>query len=257
MDASYTARPVVVRGTDVAKSFDNGTVALAHASFEIRRGEFVSLVGPSGCGKSTLLRMLAGLDSPTGGTVSSITNNIGYIFQDATLLPWRTTVGNVELPLRLSGMPKTEARLVAADALARVGLSDYHDHRPAQLSGGMRMRVSIARALTGAPELFLFDEPFGALDEITRQSLNEELDRLMDERSFTGIFVTHSVAEAVYLSDRVLVFSKQPGRIVADIPIDLERPRHQEVRFSAEFARLSQQVSEALSQASRTERSVA
>ena len=242
-------RTVVALGETVSKSFDNGTTALSDTSFEIRDGEFVALVGPSGCGKSTLLRMLAGLDSPTSGTVSTSADHVGYVFQDATLLPWRTALGNVELPLRLAGTPRREARKRAAAALATVGLAGYHDHRPAQLSGGMKMRVSIARALTSSPELFLFDEPFGALDEITRQNLNEELDRLMCDRPFTGVFVTHSVAEAVYLSDRVLVFSPQPGRIVADVPIGLARPRSGELRFSEEFGQLCATVSHALSAA--------
>lgn len=247
MDIDDTDRVVVARGEAVSRSFTNGTIALDRASFEIRDGEFVALVGPSGCGKSTLLRMLAGLDSPTSGTVSTSADHVGYVFQDATLLPWRTALRNVELPLRLTGIPRHEARSRAVAALALVGLDGYHDHRPAQLSGGMKMRVSIARALTSSPELFLFDEPFAALDEITRQKLNEELDRLIYDRPFTGVFVTHSVAEAVYLSDRVLVFSPQPGRIIADVPVRVARPRSAELRFSEDFGRLCATVSHALS----------
>lgn len=237
---------MLVAGNSVTRSFPNGTTALAEASFEIRAGEFVSFVGPSGCGKSTMLRMVAGLDVPTSGSVERGEGEIGYVFQDATLLPWRTALGNVLLPLRLAGTKKAEAEERARAALEVVGLTAYADHRPAQLSGGMRMRVSIARSLVQRPELFLFDEPFGALDEITRQDLNSQLDTLMATDPFTGIFVTHSVPEAVFLSDRVLVFSSQPGRIVADLRIDLPRPRPEGLRFSTEYAELCRQFSDAL-----------
>ncbi|WP_091053300.1 ABC transporter ATP-binding protein [Nocardioides sp. YR527] len=245
----YTEPPVLVAGNSVTRSFPNGTTALAEASFEIRAGEFVSFVGPSGCGKSTMLRMVAGLDMPTSGSVERGDGEVGYVFQDATLLPWRTALGNVVLPLRLAGTKRAEAEERARAALEVVGLAAYADHRPAQLSGGMRMRVSIARSLVQRPELFLFDEPFGALDEITRQDLNGQLDTLMATDPFTGIFVTHSVPEAVFLSDRVLVFSSQPGRIVADLRIDLPRPRPEGLRFSSEYAELCRQVSDALSDA--------
>jgi NitT/TauT family transport system ATP-binding protein len=249
MADTYTDDRVLVSGEDVAKRFPNGTTALTEVSFAVRRGEFVSLVGPSGCGKSTLLRMLAGLDSPTEGAVRRGSDHVGYVFQDATLLPWRTALGNVALPLRVAGVPRAEAAERARAALDTVGLARYADHRPGQLSGGMKMRVSIARALTGRPDLFLFDEPFGALDEITRQDLNAQLDALMVSAPFTGLFVTHSVAEAVYLSDRVLVFSSQPGRITADIAIDLERPRPPDVRFGRRYADLCHRVSDALTAA--------
>lgn len=237
----------------VSKAFGNGTHALDQVDFEVRTGEFVSLVGPSGCGKSTVLRMLAGLDTPSGGEMLRATDNVGYVFQDATLLPWRTALGNVVLPLRLSGIPRAVADEMAREALATVGLADYADHRPAQLSGGMRMRVSIARSLTQSPDLFLFDEPFGALDEITRQGLGEQLDSLMATVPFSGVFVTHSVSESVYLSDRVLVFSAQPGRIVADIAIDLPRPRPAEIRFTPHFGQLCREVSDSLSTSRRNE----
>lgn len=243
---------MLVAGNSVTRSFPNGTTALAEASFEIRAGEFVSFVGPSGCGKSTMLRMVAGLDLPTSGSVERGDGEVGYVFQDATLLLWRTALGNVVLPLRLAGTKKAEAEERARAALEVVGLAAYVDHRPAQLSGGMRMRVSIARSLVQRPELFLFDEPFGALDEITRQDLNSQLDILMATDPFTGIFVTHSVPEAVFLSDRVLVFSSQPGRIVADLRIDLPRPRPEGLRFSSEYAELCRQVSDALAGAHRS-----
>jgi len=253
----YTEPPVLVAGNSVTRSFPNGTTALAEASFEIRAGEFVSFVGPSGCGKSTMLRMVAGLDLPTSGSVERGDGEVGYVFQDATLLPWRTALGNVVLPLRLAGtklgrIKRLEAEERARVALEVVGLAAYADHRPAQLSGGMRMRVSIARSLVQRPELFLFDEPFGALDEITRQDLNSQLDTLMATDPFTGIFVTHSVPEAVFLSDRVLVFSSQPGRIVADLRIDLPRPRPEGLRFTSEYAELCRQVSDALAGAHRS-----
>lgn len=243
---------MLVAGNSVTRSFPNGTTALAEASFEIRAGEFVSFVGPSGCGKSTMLRMVAGLDLPTSGSVERGGGEVGYVFQDATLLPWRTALGNVVLPLRLAGTKKAEAEERGRAALEVVGLAAYAGHRPAQLSGGMRMRVSIARSLVQRPELFLFDEPFGALDEITRQDLNGQLDTLMATDPFTGIFVTHSVPEAVFLSDRVLVFSSQPGRIVADLRIDLPRPRPEGLRFSGEYAELCRQVSDALAGAHRS-----
>ncbi|MFD4323460.1 ABC transporter ATP-binding protein [Nocardioides sp. NPDC058538] len=252
MTERYTEPPVLVAGNSVTRSFPNGTTALAEASFEIRAGEFVSFVGPSGCGKSTMLRMVAGLDLPTSGSVERGDGEVGYVFQDATLLPWRTALGNVVLPLRLAGTKKAEAEERARVALEVVGLAAYADHRPAQLSGGMRMRVSIARSLVQRPELFLFDEPFGALDEITRQDLNGQLDTLMATDPFTGIFVTHSVPEAVFLSDRVLIFSSQPGRIVADLRIDLPRPRPAGLRFTSEYAELCRQVSDALAGAHRS-----
>ena len=242
----YTKPPVLVAGDSVTRSFPNGTTALAEASFEIRVGEFVSFVGPSGCGKSTMLRMVAGLDLPTSGSVERGDGEVGYVFQDATLLPWRTALSNVVLPLRLAGTKKVEAEERARAALEVVGLAAYANHRPAQLSGGMRMRVSIARSLVQRPELFLFDEPFGALDEITRLAMQTELQRLFKLLGFAGLFITHSVAEAVYLSTRVVVMSGRPGRIVAEIPVPWAFPRPPELRFESDFAHLVGQVSEAL-----------
>ncbi|WP_084522504.1 ABC transporter ATP-binding protein [Nocardia inohanensis] len=227
-------------------TFENGTHALDSIDIAIGAGEFVSLVGPSGCGKSTLLRLAAGFEEPTAGTVRAATGKIGYVFQEATLLPWRSVLRNVELPAELAGVDKATRRADAQAALARVGLTGFENHKPAQLSGGMRMRASIARALTGSPELFLFDEPFGALDEITRQRLNEEVGGLYHRSGFTGVFVTHSVAEAVFMSTRVVVLTGRPGRVAADIAVPLEFPRTPELRYTPEFGEIAARVSAAL-----------
>jgi NitT/TauT family transport system ATP-binding protein len=237
---------VSARFDGVSMVFPGGTHALADISFDVRRGEFVSLVGPSGCGKSTLLRLLAGFERPSDGLVSTGGDALGYVFQEATLLPWRSVLGNVSLPGQLAGRRGSDVVREARDAIARVGLSGFEGHRPAQLSGGMRMRVSIARSLTLRPKLFLFDEPFGALDEITREGLNDELVSLFVHDPFAGLFVTHSVTESVYLSTRVLVMSARPGRIVADIPVPFGYPRRPELRYSPEFAAVAAQVSSAL-----------
>ena len=228
---------------DVGKRFLDGTVALDGADFRVAGGEFVSVVGPSGCGKSTLLRIASGLSDATGGKVQVETDKIGYVFQDPTLLPWRTVQANVELFAELRGLPKEERRRRAAAALELVGLSEFAGHRPRALSGGMRMRVSLARSLTLEPELFLFDEPFGALDEITRERLNDELLQLYLTQRFTALFVTHSVMEAVFMSTRVLVMSGRPGRVLGDFPVPFEYPRSPRLRFDERFARLAGQVS--------------
>jgi NitT/TauT family transport system ATP-binding protein len=235
----------------VSMRFDNGTEALERVSLEVRRGEFVSLVGPSGCGKSTVLRLLAGFERATGGAVRTTGTAPGYVFQDPTLLPWRSVLANVALPAELDGTDKTAAAATARDAIARVGLSGFEGHKPAQLSGGMRMRVSIARALTTRPSLFLFDEPFGALDEITRERLNEELSSLFVLEPFAGIFVTHSVPESVFLSTRVVVMSSRPGRVIADIDVPFAYPRPPELRYAPEFAALAAEVSLALRDAAQ------
>ncbi|SDL37535.1 NitT/TauT family transport system ATP-binding protein [Glycomyces sambucus] len=232
------------RGTSL--TFANGTRALDGIDLEIRPGEFVSLVGPSGCGKSTMLRLAAGFEAASGGAVDVRTDRLGYVFQEATLLPWRTVARNVELPAELAGVPKAERRTAAADAIARVGLAGFEQHRPSQLSGGMRMRASIARALTMRPELFLFDEPFGALDEITRQHLNSEVGELFVRDGFAGVFVTHSVPESVFMSTRVVVLTGRPGTIAADIPVPFDFPRDPELRYTAAFAALAAEVSAAL-----------
>jgi NitT/TauT family transport system ATP-binding protein len=230
----------------VAMRFADGTEAVQDASFSVAPGELVSIVGPSGCGKSTLLKIAAGLLDATGGSVSVGPGNLGYVFQDATLLPWRTVRGNVELLGELEGMPRAQRRAAAQEAIDLVGLSGFADKYPKSLSGGMRMRASLARALTLQPSTFLFDEPFGALDEITRERLNDELLALFERERFAGLFITHSIAEAVFLSTRVLVMSARPGRIVGDFAVPFAYPRRPELRFDPAFAELSGRVSAAL-----------
>ena len=230
----------------VSKVFGDGTHALEEVSFSVSRGEFVTLVGPSGCGKSTLLRIASDLDRATGGTVQVDQDRIGYIFQDATLMPWRTVLGNVELLGELHGHSREERRRLARAAISTVGLDGFEGHYPKALSGGMRMRASIARTLTLNPPLFLFDEPFGALDEITRERLNEETLSLFMREQFAALFITHSIYEAVYLSTRVLVMSPRPGRIVAGFDIPFGYPRAPELRYEADFAELTGAVSAAL-----------
>jgi NitT/TauT family transport system ATP-binding protein len=236
----------------VGKQYSNGTVALEDISFDVTEGEFVSLVGPSGCGKSTVLRMIAGLGAITSGTIHveglaptrarQERGDMAFVFQDATLMPWRDVMGNVELPLELRGVPKAERRKTSAEALEMVGLHDMLHVYPRELSGGMRMRVSLARALAAHPKILLMDEPFGALDEITRQRLNGELLRICALAGWTVLFVTHNVFEATFLSSRILVMSRRPGRIVADVPVDLPYPRVPEIRTTPEYSRLVGQV---------------
>jgi NitT/TauT family transport system ATP-binding protein len=230
----------------ISKTFPDGTVALTDVSFSVKPGEFVTVVGPSGCGKSTLLRIASGLTPATGGRAQVFAENLGYVFQDATLLPWRTVQKNVELLAELHKIPKEERRRLTAEAIALVGLQGFERHHPRRLSGGMRMRVSLARSLTLKPEMFLFDEPFGALDEITRERLNDELIRLFLIQRFASLFITHSVYEAVFLSTRVLVMSARPGRIVGDFAVPFAYPRSTDLRFEPEFAALTGAVSHAL-----------
>ena len=232
--------------TGVTKRFPTGTTALTGVDLSVDAGEFVSVVGPSGCGKSTLLRLASGLEDATEGRVDVDADTTSYVFQDPTLLEWRSARKNVELIGELSGLPKERRRRAAQEALDLVGLTGFEKQHPRQLSGGMRMRVSIARALVAEPDLALFDEPFGALDEITRLAMQTELQRLFKLLGFAGLFITHSVAEAVYLSTRVVVMSGRPGRIVAEIPVPWEFPRPPELRFESDFAHLVGQVSEAL-----------
>ena len=231
---------------DVAMTFPDGTVALSGVDLTVKRGEFVTVVGPSGCGKSTLLRIASGLETASHGTAKVSTDRIGYVFQDATLLPWRDVTSNVELLAELQGIRKSERAAKAQEAIELVGLSGFEKHLPKALSGGMKMRTSLARSLTLDPEIFLFDEPFGALDEITRERLNDELLRLFTEKQFAGLFITHSVSEAVYLSTRVIVMSGRPGHIVDQFDVPFDTPRDPEVRFTAEFADLVGKVSHAL-----------
>ena len=226
--------------------FPDGTEAIRDVSFGVDKGEFVTVVGPSGCGKSTLLKIASGLLDPTRGSVLVDRERLGYVFQDPTLLPWRTVQQNVELLPELHGMGRAERAALATRAIETVGLKGFEHHYPKSLSGGMRMRCSLARTLTLNPPLFLFDEPFGAVDEITREHLNEETQRLFVSEGFAGLFITHSISEAVFLSTRVLVMSARPGRIVAEFDVPFPYPRNLDLRFQPEFARLSGELSHAL-----------
>ncbi len=230
----------------VGKLFPDGTEALARVDLAVAPGEFVSVVGPSGCGKSTLLRIASGLTLQTHGTVAVNSGKVGHVFQDPTLLPWRTVRANVELLGELEGLSGDERRRRAAEAIKLVGLAGFEAHRPRALSGGMRMRVSLARSLTLEPDLFLFDEPFGALDEITRERLNDELVQLWVARRFAALLVTHSVAEAVFLSTRVVVMSARPGRVLGDFAVDFDFPRAPTLRYADEFSSLAGRISRCL-----------
>lgn len=239
----------VISFTDVNKHFGT-THALDHTTLSISKGEFVSLVGPSGCGKSTVLRLGSDLIRPTSGFISRSSDKIGYIFQEPTLMPWRTVEQNVRFLGELDGMNREESRRRTAQVLSLVGLEEFRAHYPLALSGGMKMRTSIARSLLLDPDLFLFDEPFGALDQISRARLNEELTGLFADRRFAALFVTHSVDEAVYLASRLLVMSKRPGRIVAEFEIPYSFPRNPSIRYEPEFAVLAGRVAAALAEAS-------
>jgi NitT/TauT family transport system ATP-binding protein len=227
-------------------TFPDGTHAVDDVSLDVRPGEFVTIVGPSGCGKSTLLKIASGLLEPTGGNVICDRARIGYVFQDATLLPWRTVRGNVELFAELHGIAKPERERIAQEAIALVGLSGFERHYPKSLSGGMKMRASLARTLTLKPPLFLFDEPFGAVDEITREHLNEETQQLFMRERFAGLFITHSISEAVFMSTRVLVMSARPGRIIGEFDVPFDYPRDPALRFDPEFAKIGGAISEQL-----------
>ena len=231
---------------NVGMTFPDGTDALENVTLSVAPGEFVTVVGPSGCGKSTLLRIASGLETQTQGSCAVDRDSIGYVFQDATLLPWRTVQRNIELLAELHGETKAECQRRAQEAISLVGLDGFADKYPRQLSGGMRMRASLARSLVMKPRIFLFDEPFGALDEITRERLNDELLGIFQREGFAGLFITHSIAEAVYMSTRVLVMSPRPGRITASFDIPFAYPRDHDLRYSPEFAELCGQVSHAL-----------
>ncbi len=224
-------------------TFADGTHAVDDVSFDVQPGEFVTVVGPSGCGKSTLLRIASGLETNAGGTVTIDRSSIGYVFQDATLLPWRTVERNIELNAELQGMPKAERKAKAKEAIELVHLVGHERKYPKQLSGGMKMRCSLARSLVLNPKVFLFDEPFGALDEITRERLNDELLRLFESENFAGLFITHSIQEAVYLSTRVIVMSARPGRIIGDYPVPFPFPRVHALRYEPAFAELCGKIS--------------
>lgn len=240
----------------VSMVFDNGTAALEDFSLDLHKGEFVSLLGASGCGKSTVLRLIAGLAQPTTGKVLWGENShnkgdhpLGYVFQEPTLMPWSTVFANVWLPLRLKGMSRTDARDRVMESLELVGLQEHEQSLPNELSGGMKMRVSIARALVTRPGVLLLDEPFAALDEITRSKLNDDLLALWERFGWTILFVTHSVFEAVYLSSRVAVMSSGPGKIASDHAIALGYPRTEALRLQPEYSRLCGLVSEDLRRA--------
>lgn len=222
--------------SNVSMVYPNGTTSLLDVSFTVSPGEIVAIVGPSGCGKSTLLRLAAELESATRGRVSVNSSNLGYVFQDANLLPWRSVLKNVELFAELDRRPVSERREQALEALKLVGLEGFEQHYPGELSGGMRMRASLARTLVTHPQICLFDEPFGALDELTRAQMHDEVLQLHQQIGFTGLLVTHSISEAVYLASRVLVMSGRPGRLLADVRVPLPFPREQSMQFSAEYA---------------------
>ena len=230
---------------NVSKNFEK-IRALENVNISVEHGEFLALVGPSGCGKSTILRIASGLDYPSSGTINTSTKKVGYVFQDSTLMPWRTVRKNVELLAELEKIDKESIKKKADDIIELVGLQDFADHYPIALSGGMKMRASLARSLVLEPELFLFDEPFGALDLITRGRLNVELMQLYNSKNFTSLFVTHSVEEALYLSSRVLVFSGRPGTIKSEFKVPFEYPRKADIRYTTEFAELAGEVGKVL-----------
>jgi NitT/TauT family transport system ATP-binding protein len=249
----------VVNMSHVSKVFSNGTLALSDMSLDVARGEFISLLGPSGCGKSTALRIIAGLGAASSGAIdwpSSKINSkglpegdIGFVFQEPTLMPWQTVFGNVYLPLRLQGVSKAAAAPRVMEMLAEVGLADFSKAYPRELSGGMKMRVSIARALVTKPKLLLMDEPFAALDEITRQKLNDDVRRLWNASGVTVIFVTHSVFESVYLSNRIVVMRARPGQVFVDMPVHTSGERDELYRASEEYRAACFDVSKALQDA--------
>jgi NitT/TauT family transport system ATP-binding protein len=252
LDAATAGLAVSLRA--VTKVYDSGVIALGPLDLDVRRGEFVSLLGPSGCGKSTALRLIAGLNAPTTGTVqvahraaeARAGHAIGFVFQEPTLMPWASVRENVRLPLKLAQAPGAAANIRIDEVLVQVGLSEFADAFPRELSGGMKMRVSLARALVTDPDILLMDEPFAALDEITRFRLNNDLLALWRNLRKTVIFVTHSVFESVYLSQRVIVMTSRPGRISAEFRIDAPEPRGEDFRTSADYAGICRQVSAAL-----------
>jgi len=253
-DVGLNATGLAVCLREVTKVYDNGVMALGPLDLDIRKGEFVSLLGPSGCGKSTALRIMAGLAAPSAGHVqvahhggaSLPGQSIGFVFQEPTLMPWTSVKENVRLPLKLAHLPAAASEPRVMEALTRVGLAEFADSFPRELSGGMKMRVSLARALVTDPDILLMDEPFAALDEITRFRLNNDLLALWRNLKKTVVFVTHSVFESVYLSQRVIVMTQRPGRLSAEIKIDVPESRNEEFRTSAAYGEFCRNVSAAL-----------
>jgi len=258
-DPASPVPAIDIRG--VHKTYPNGTVALQPVDLTVREGEFVTLLGPSGCGKSTLLKMVAGLLEPTGGSMrlwgqgvnqlEQSGHRLAFVFQAPTLMPWASVQTNVRLPLDLAGVPRAEADARVADALALVGLSKFAKALPRALSGGMQMRVSIARGLVVEPTLLLMDEPFGALDEITRHKLDADLLELWQKKNLSVVFVTHSIHESVFLSSRVVMMAARPGRIVEEFPIDQPYPRTPDFMVSTEFSHHARRLQDSLLRASR------
>jgi NitT/TauT family transport system ATP-binding protein len=243
----------------VGKVYSTGVVALKNVDLTINQGEFLSLLGPSGCGKSTILRLIARLGELTQGSVTwadggdhVAQNDIGFVFQEPTLMPWANVFKNVYLPLKLRGISKNDARAQVENAIEQVGLAGFSQAYPRELSGGMKMRVSIARALVAQPKLLLMDEPFAALDEITRFRLNDDLLRLWAEQKWTIVFVTHSVYESVYLSSRIVVMTARPGRVLADMAIDVPYPRDESYRMSTAYNEYCRAASTYLAEAMAT-----
>jgi NitT/TauT family transport system ATP-binding protein len=253
-DVELSAAGLAVSLRDVTKTYENGVVALGPIDLRVRQGEFISLLGPSGCGKSTALRIIAGLAAPSSGEVRLAHHEgaplpgqgVGFVFQEPTLMPWTSVRENVRLPLKLAHVPASESDRRVIEALERVGLAEFAESFPRELSGGMKMRVSLARALVTDPDILLMDEPFAALDEITRFRLNNDLLELWRNLKKTVVFVTHSVFESVYLSQRVIVMTQRPGRIGAEIRVDTAEPRGEEFRTSAAYGEYCRNVSAAL-----------
>ncbi|THH34516.1 ABC transporter ATP-binding protein [Aliishimia ponticola] len=250
MTAPLSERAPILHMREVDKTFGGQVAALRRMSLTVREGDFISLLGPSGCGKSTALRLIAGLMPPTLGKIEWVggqgAGDLGVVFQEPTLMPWATVAQNVWLPFRLRGQSFKSVKDKVFEALALVGLEKFHDSYPRELSGGMKMRVSIARALVTRPRLILMDEPFAALDEITRQKLNDDLLALRAKTGATVIFVTHSVFESVFLSDRILVMAARPGRVIKEITVDEPYPRGLEWRIAPQYGEIAREASDAL-----------
>ncbi len=246
-------RPPVLDMTNVTKTFNGDVVALRDMNLNVNSGDFISLLGPSGCGKSTALRLVAGLSTPSAGRITwaggQSENDLGVVFQEPTLMPWATVAQNVWLPFRLKGKSYASVKDEVLEALRLVGLEKFLDAYPRELSGGMKMRVSIARAMVTKPRLILMDEPFAALDEITRFRLNNDLLTLKAKIGCTVIFVTHSVFESVFLSDRIVIMAARPGRVIREVSVDAPYPRDEEFRTSADYAALCREASKALQEA--------